>query len=397
MKITIALLIIIFLAFSGYHLTFRHFRLPIFSRHFYLTGTEFLFLGLLLGPQFLNILDVETQKGLTPLIALVLGWIGLIFGFQFEFKKLRRVPIELFLVAVLEGLLTFLLVFTGVHLVVVHYFVLPESITVVIAIVLAAAAGCSAQTGLAFISPYTFAKGQDTGKLLRLTSSIDGLCPLLIFGLCFFFQPSNISGGTWLGGFGKGILISFGISFGLLLLFSLFMSHRRLEKELILVVIGMTMLTSGISSALKFSPLLVNFFVGVWLVNLSRDKERIYQILTTIEKPTYLLLLVFLGVCVRLDFIGLALLALAYCLFRAFGKFFVSFLATGLTPELRKYPRQLGFGLLAQGGLSMAMLLEFQQAFASHTATMITTIAVMAVVYNEILSHYFLKRLLKNR
>jgi len=50
MKIIFALLIIVFLAFSGYHLTFRGFKLPLFAREFYLTGTEFLFLGLLLGP-----------------------------------------------------------------------------------------------------------------------------------------------------------------------------------------------------------------------------------------------------------------------------------------------------------------------------------------------------------
>jgi len=49
MKIVFALLIIVFLAFSGYHLTFRSLKLPLFAREFYLTGTEFLFLGLLLG------------------------------------------------------------------------------------------------------------------------------------------------------------------------------------------------------------------------------------------------------------------------------------------------------------------------------------------------------------
>ena len=70
-------------------------------------------------------------------------------------------------------------------------------------------------------------------------------------------------------------------------------------------------------------------------------------------------------------------------------------MTTRLTPEFRKYPRQLGFGLIAQGGLPLAILLEFQQAFASHIATVIITIAVIAVVYNEILSHYFLERLFK--
>lgn len=395
MKLTFALLIIIFLAFSGYHLTFRHFRLPLFARIFYLTGTEFLVLGLLLGPQFLNLVDPETQKGLAPLTALLLGWIGLLFGFQFEIKKLRRFPLEFFFGAVLEGLITLALVFAGVYLTLVICCDIPNAFMIVVAITLAAASGCTAQTGLAFLSPDRIAKRQNTVKLLRFISSIDGLVPLLIFGLCFFYNPSTGLEGSWLGGLWPGILTSLGASFGLLLLFTLFISHRRFQRELILVVIGMTMLTSGLASSLKFSPLLTNFFVGFWLVNLSRDKERIYQILMTVEKPTYLLLLVFLGVCVRFDSMGLVLLALVYCLYRALGKFLAGFLVTHVNPELQKYPGQLGFGLLAQGGLSLAILLDFQQAFPSRISTFVISFAILAVIYNEFLSHYFLERLFK--
>jgi hypothetical protein len=395
MKLTFALLIIIFLAFSGYHLTFRHFRLPLFARIFYLTGTEFLVLGLLLGPQFLNLVDPETQKGLAPLSALLLGWIGLLFGFQFEIKKLRRFPLEFFLGAALEGLVTLALIFTGVYLTLMLCCDISDSFMPVVAITLAAAGGCTAQTGLAFLSPDRIAERQNTVKLLRFISSVDGLIPLLIFGLCFFYNPSTGSGGSWLGGLWAGILTSLGASFGLLLLFTLFISHRRFQKELILVVIGMTMLTSGLASSLKFSPLLTNFFVGFWLVNLSRDKERIYQILMTVEKPTYLLLLVFLGVCIRFDSMSLVLLALVYCLYRTLGKFLAGFLLTCLNPELQKHPGRLGFGLLAQGGLSLAILLDFQQTFPSRISTFVISFAILAVIYNEFLSHYFLERLFK--
>jgi hypothetical protein len=395
MKLTFALLIIIFLAFSGYHLTFRHFRLPLFARIFYLTGTEFLVLGLLLGPQFLNLVDPETQKGLAPLSALLLGWIGLLFGFQFEIKKLRRFPLEFFLGAALEGLVTLALIFTGVYLTLMLCCDISDSFMPVVAITLAAAGGCTAQTGLAFLSPDRIAERQNTVKLLRFISSVDGLIPLLIFGLCFFYNPSTGSGGSWLGGLWAGILTSLGASFGLLLLFTLFISHRRFQKELILVVIGMTMLTSGLASSLKFSPLLTNFFVGFWLVNLSRDKERIYQILMTVEKPTYLLLLVFLGVCIRFDSMSLVLLALVYCLYRTLGKFLAGFLLTCLNPELQKHPGRLGFGLLAQGGLSLAILLDFQQAFPSRISTVVISFAILAVIYNEFLSYYFLERLFK--
>jgi hypothetical protein len=395
MKITFALLIIIFLAFSGYHLTFRHFRLPLFARIFYLTGIEFLVLGLLLGPQFLNLVDPETQKGLAPLSALLLGWIGLLFGFQFEIKKLQRFPLEFFFGAVFEGLVTLALIFTGVYLTLMLCCDIPDSFMIVVAITLAAAGGCTAQTGLAFLSPDLIAERQNTVKLLRFISSVDGLIPLLIFGLCFFYNPSTGSGGSWIGRLWPGILTSLCASFSLLLLFTLFISHRRFQKELILVVIGMTMLTSGLASSLKFSPLLTNFFVGFWLVNLSRDKERIYQILMTVEKPTYLLLLVFLGVCIRFDAMGLVLLALVYCLYRTLGKFLAGFLLTRLNPELQKHPAQLGFGLLAQGGLSLAIFLDFQQTFSSRISTFVISFGILAVIYNEFLSHYFLERLFK--
>ncbi len=351
-------------------------------------------MGVLLGPQFLNVVDVETQKGLAPLSALLLGWIGLLFGFQFEIKKLRRFPLEFFLAAVLEGLISLVLIFAGVYLAIMICFDISQYHAMVVATTLAAAGGCTAQTGLAFVSPKSLGKTQNTAKLLRFIVSIDGLIPLLFFGLCFFYNPVTGSNGVWLeGGLWKGVLTALGASFGLLLLFAYFISHRRLEKELILVVIGMTMVTSGLASALKFSPLLTNFFVGFWLVNLSRDKERIYQILLAVEKPTYLLLLVFLGVNVSFDSIWLVVIALVYCLYRVLGKFSAGFLVTRLNPELKKYPRSLGFGLLAQGGLSLAVFLDFQQTFPSRLATVVISFSILAVFFNEFLSHHFLERL----
>jgi hypothetical protein len=340
-------------------------------------------------------MDVETQKGLAPLSALLLGWIGLLFGFQFEIQKLRRFPLEFFLAAIFEGLMSLVLVFAAVHITMLFCFDIPDSFTIVVAITLAAVGGCTAQTGLAFLSLDVTDKHQHMVKLLRFISSLDGLFPLLIFGLCFFYNPFTDSNGLWLGGLWQGALTSLGGSFGLLLLFILFINHSRLEKELILVVIGMTMLTSGLASAVKFSPLLTNFFVGFWLVNLSKDKERIYQILISVEKPAYLLLLVFIGVCVRFDSIWLVFLALAYCLYRVFGKFLAGLLVTRLNLEFKKYPRQLGFGLLAQGGLSLAILLDFQHTFPSRISTFVISFAVLAVIYNEFLSYYFLERLFK--
>ena len=395
MKIVFALLIIVFLAFSGYHLTFRGFKLPLFAREFYLTGTEFLFLGLLLGPQFLNLLDTETLKGLEPVGALLLGWIGLLFGFQFEIVRLRRFPLDFFKAAILESLLTFVLVFFGVYFALPLFFEIPEVKHIVLSLTLSAAAACTAQTGLALLTPDLTTQHRKTIGFLRYISSIDGLSALLIFGMVFFFRRPSIAGFSLIGDLALGTVFILVISIGLVFLYIVFMSSHRGESELALVVIAMAVLTSGVASILHFSPLIANFFVGFCLVNLCRQKERLFEILVGVEKPVYLLLLVFLGAYWKLGSIWIIVLAALYCLYRFIGKLFGGFMITRLNRELSAYPSHLGFGLLAQGGLPLAILFDFQQGISCDIVTSIISLALLAVIYNEFLSPYMLVRLLK--
>ena len=397
MKITFALLIIVLLTFSGYHLTFRNFRLPLFARQFYLTGTEFLFLGLLLGPQFLNLIDTETQKGLAPLSALLLGWIGLIFGFQFEITKLKRFPPEYLIAAVIGGLVTLALVFAAVYPVLPLFITIANPMKIVVSLTLAAAAACTAQTGLVLMAPDYIGKCRNMLRLLRYISSIDGISALLVFGLAFFFRPSLLPESSWIDKLSSGAIAGLLACIGLLLLFTLFLNRRRQESELLLIVIGMTVLSSGMASTLNFSPLLTNFFIGFWVVNLSREKERIYHILIMVEKPTYLLLLVFLGVNWHFDSASVLLWAAVYCLYRLFAKLAAGYLVTGLMPKLGDHTRQLGFGLLAQGGLSIAILLDFQQRFSSAITPFVVSFALLTIIYNDLLSPHFLNHLLTRK
>lgn len=394
MKIFFAMLIIILLAFSGYHLTFRSFRLPLFARKLYFTGTEFLFLGLLMGPQFLNLLDDQTRQGLEPLGALLLGWIGLLFGFQFEIVKLRRFPFEFIVAVVLAGLIPFAVVFLSVFGTLMFFPGIANSANVVVSLTLASAAACTAQTGLALQAPKHVARRPELIKLLRFISSFDGLSAMLIFGLVFIFRPAIYTETAWLGVFSSKVLISLGTSAGLLFLYTLFLTRRQEESELVLVVIGMVVLTCGTASMLRFSPLLTNFVIGVCIVNTSREKERIFNILISIEKPVYLLLLVFIGTGWRMDSVWLLALAAVYCLYRFLGKMLGGIVINRFYPGSAIFPPQLGFGLLAQGGLPLAILLEFQQEFPFDFTPAVICIGLLAVIYNDILSSYLLKHLL---
>ena len=140
MKIFFALLIVILLVFGGYHLTFRKFKIPLIARTFYLSGLEFILFGIFLGPLFLNVLDDTSIRGLEPLMALLLGWVGMLFGFQFEMAILRRFPGLQLLAAIGEGLVTLLMVFAGIYLTFGLFPDIPHTLQIAYSLTLAAAA-----------------------------------------------------------------------------------------------------------------------------------------------------------------------------------------------------------------------------------------------------------------
>ena len=70
-------------------------------------------------------------------------------------------------------------------------------------------------------------------------------------------------------------------------------------------------------------------------------------------------------------------------------------MVTRLSRGLSSYPPHLGLGLLAQGGLPLAILFDFQQGISCDIATSVVSLALLAVIYNEFLSPYMLVRLLK--
>jgi hypothetical protein len=394
MKIFFASFALIILAFIGYHLTFRKIRLPLIARKFYLTGTEYLFFGLILGPQFLNLLDDATCKGLAPLTALLLGWVGMLFGFQFELSKLRRFPLEYMGAALLEGGVTLAVIVGAAALLLSLISPSVGHVPIAAILCLGAASACTAQTGLALLAPEYLTRRAKPIQLLSYMSTMDGLLAVTIFALAYFYRGTLTSGIESLGTFERP-LIALLVCIGLIVLYSLMTIRRCDEGELKLIVIGMTVITSGAATILDFSPLIANTVLGFGLVNFSRDKERIFQVLMSIEKPVYLILLVFLGVGWRFDSGWVLLMGAVLCGFRLVGKWLGGLLSVRLIPQFRPYPATFGFGLMDYGGLPLAILFDFQQRFAFSAVEYVVSMGLLAVIFTDILSPHLFGRLFK--
>ncbi len=398
MKIFFTLVLVMFLAFSGYHLTFRRLRLPLFAQGFYLTGTEFLFFGLLLGPQFLNVVDPETAThAIEPMGTILLSAVGLIFGLQFEIRALRRFPVEYLTGTIVESLVTFILVFTGSLLVFSRFPDIAGLIPLPASLVLAATAACTAPTGLALMTQNIATRNRETMRLLQYISGMDGVIALIFFGTAFLVRPTFMNELSPVQGFFGGIATSLGTAVTLSLLFTLYFSMYQDESEIILVVLGMVIFTGGIAAMTSFSPLVFGFFTGICLINFSREKTRLSNLLGRVEKPAYLLILIFLGLNWHLDIPDLFLWGAVFCLMRAAGKLAGGYIITRTSPVLRRYPPELGLGLLGTGGLPLAILLDFQKAFPYETTPRIISLILIAVIYNEMASPPLLNRLFRNK
>lgn len=390
MKVFFAFFLVMVAAFGGYHLSFRRITGRGKVAWVHLTGLEFLVLGLLLGPGFFNILNESTLRSLEPFSALALGWIGLLAGFQFEAVQIRRFPPAFFAAGLVESGVTTLVSFCCLYPVLPLFVQMPGAMHLVTTLALSAAAGCTAQSvlGLMFLS-YA-GTGMSALRLLRYIGSLDGLLPMALLVLIFFTRPGPLSINP------LDILVLLAAALAVIfMVYMFFLTRRRDTDELALVVIGMTVLTSGAASLIGFSPLLANFFIGICLVNLTREKEKIFQLLVSIEKPVYLVLLIFLGAGWHLPGFSMAVPAVVYWLVRMLGKITGGLAAAGSLPALRGYPRLLGLGLMEQGGLAVAILFDFQQRFAAPEVSYVVGFALTAIVLAQLASPYCVHLLLK--
>ena len=86
MKLLIAIAFFTVISVVGAKITFLDRRLPLGFRNILFTGTEYIFIGILMGGMGLNILDGLTLNKLQPFLVFGLSWIGFLYGVQFEFR-----------------------------------------------------------------------------------------------------------------------------------------------------------------------------------------------------------------------------------------------------------------------------------------------------------------------
>ncbi len=383
MKLVLAALVLIVIALAGSGRVAFGWRLPVGARLVFITGTEYIFVGLLLGQRYLNVIDSDSLVGLEPLVLVALGWVGLLFGLQFDRRSLKNLPLQFFTVSVLQGLVTTVTVFAVFWVVFLAMFGSHSGTELALAAAaLAAAAACTGQPGLAILHEQVTASNRHLVSLLRYIASVDPLVGIVALGLATSLLLD--SGPV---GLPPGLSLIVGLGVGCLMgwVISSLAVGRVTQPELLVLILGSVAICGGLAVRFGASTLLISTICGAVVANFSRLRVRMEELLAGGEKLIYVVLLILAGARWSLPTTWVVLLALAYLMVRIVAKVAGVFLATRTLARHLLMPHYLGLGLTAQAGMALAIVIDFHYLAPGSLSDTVLSVAVLGIMFSELI------------
>lgn len=397
MDIILALSLFLLLGFLGGRLANR-LKFP--------AVTGYIIVGLIIGPHLLRLVPEDIVESLSPLTNFALGLIALTIGGRLSINGLKKLGKSISYITMGEITVSFLMVSSFVFLFSLFFlhgfsglpsayplrtFVLP------LALLLGAIAPATAPAAtIAVINEYK-AKGPLTDTLLAVVA-IDDAFGIILFGLIFALSEILVGkgGGSPFSVILRGFIDIFGsVSLGLIVGLALgsFARFLRERSDLLIIILGAVMFTTGIASLLDFSLLLSNMAAGFILINKAKRSQRIFGTIATIDMPIYVAFFVLAGAHLNWRLLlTVGLLGLVYLLARGYGQILGAKWGAARSEAPEMVRRYLGFGLIPQAGVAIGLVLLIQQepSFRDFSG-IISTVVLAGVVVNEIVGPLFTK------
>lgn len=390
MKALLAFALLILVAFFGARFLTRRKKIAplVFIFH---TGLIYLLLGLALGDKGLKILDTDVLNQLSPLLILGLGWVGFVFGFQFEKKYIVRFQRKLISFSFLYFLIFLIAIGLLSYFFLAYMIGLDPNQSFVFSLAVALLFSLTSPTVLDVIL-YQLNQKELPSYLARFIVSVTSFWGIISLALFIFISPPSTSGPLSL--FQRGVIAIIGT--GLPILLAYFFHHltkRRVdEEELLLFLLGLVFFCAGVAESLRIPPLYPSMILGIAYSNLTRKHERLYPLFLNSEKPMFVVLFILVGALWQPFFnwrLGAAIL------FLISGKILIlSGVVSRLVPFLRfSFPFSPWFGLcfLSSGVMGITFTVCVYLWWGAPSSQVFMTIGLMSVIGLDIISPWLIK------
>jgi hypothetical protein len=385
MQTTLAALAVITVGYIFAYLIFDRLR----DRYGYVGGAEYVVIGFLLGPRVTGLLDAGQVQDLTPIVSLALGWLGMLLGTYFRLPTMALIEGAYLRVAFAEAVATFGIALAALLAVFRYVVEAPWPDAAVLSGTLAAVATLSSPVAVDAVVDRLRVRSR-IPPVLQLAARMDALVAVVAFGLVLaIFHQGDVAPGVrpptpteW-----AVINVAVGVASGVL--FHLFLGPRGHldEGRLFVALAGAIVVASGASYYLNLSPIFTNLVLGAILVNSGGAHRDVAGLLLSTERPVYLALLLFAGSAWSPGSVDLLFIAPLFVLIRVGARFLGGAIAGGhvAPPQLRA--PGLGRGLLALGGLGVALAVNYGQVYPDLHPRLVLTATLLAVLLFEIVAN----------
>lgn len=364
--------------------------------------TAYLIAGIVIGPFFLGRLGIsglgfvtyEEIDSLGMLSNLALGFIAFAMGSEFMLPKLKSTGKQAVVIAIVQALAAVL--FVTAALVATH-FIIPDKLTLPVAITLGAVASATAPAATLMVVKQYKAKGPVTDMLLPVVA-LDDAVGLVCFAVSIGIAKALIGGAVDIVSIVVNPLLEIVLSLllGALCGYVLTQVERiyHSNRNRIILIISFVIFTVAISMLefeigkvkIAFSSLLVCMMLGTVFCNSCPLAEDLMERADRWTAPLYCLFFVLSGAALKLSvFSDLAIVCVGiiYIIFRSLGKYLgagASAKAMKCDPRITKY---LGFTLLPQAGVALGMSLTAAEQLGED-GSLVRSITLFSVLIYEL-------------
>lgn len=363
----IALGVLLLGGFLGGKLTNR-FKMP--------AVTGYLLAGILLG--HFDIIHSGHIKQYHFIEVLGLSIVALIIGGSLQFDRLKRIGRSVFIITVVQVLGAFGVVFLATSLLL--------DVPLEICILLGAIASATAPASPVTVIQELNAEGPLTENLLAVVALDDAAC-LMLFGIAVALVNILTKGRGDLQLFLLPLWeilgsVTVGAVSGLIILQLL--KRVKDRHEIVIVLLGVAVLSGALAEQIGLSALLLNMSTGMLLANFYPHGD-LFHILEDVELPIFVVFFTLAGASLDIELLLLNYsLAIIYIFARGTGKVGGVFLGANISGAPTVVKKFLGFAMLSQAGVAIALVLAVQNRFPQYGA-LLNAIVLAAVTFNELI------------
>jgi hypothetical protein len=354
------------------------------------SGLIFLLFGALLGPGLANILTTADLTALRPVVSLGLGTAGVILGLNLEPRLVRLLPRPVFSAALAHAGGAFLFVAVPLAVTLLVSTRLPLQVAIGGAALLGAAASLS--SGHFAVLGYRSGRMERSrGLAVALLTMLDDGVGLVVLALALVLgAAASVADGVGL----VALALLLGMLCGALIAFLTY--ALKDPGELMAVMLGGVALVGGAASYLRVSSLLAGVACGATLALIGgKAVEQVARALGRFERPTYLILVFLVGCHLQARDLDAWVLLPAYVALRFLGKVWGGSLARRFAASTLELPPQLGYALIAQGGLSLCLVMQYLFLVPGELSQHVFDVVALGAVFNELLAGRAFRRVLE--